>query len=364
MKMYDCGVVIMIEKVIEKIIDSQNKAVISINRELIMLYWEIGNFILEIDTDRDIENTLDVISQELKKSFPEIQGFSQKNLRYMCKFAEEYKDEEFVRNFTSKISWSHNIILINKIEDLEIRIKYIRKVIENNWSKDKLLREIETEYGICEDICKDNEEEEFLNKEIENNVEHSNLKKEDTLHKVDELEDIKTLNIDLLKDTYLFDFLSFSKEDNERDLEKQIKNHVVDFLIESDLGFAFVGDKYHIKFEEEDYYIDLLFYHLKLRCYVAVKVKIGKFRPEYLGVLSFYLSIADYKLKVKEDNPTIGIILCYDNGKLIVQYAFRENLKDREGIEYKLSEDITGKFKGALPEVKDIGYGVKERLKG
>lgn len=350
----------MIEKMIEKVASSQKKAIISTNRELIMLYWELGNVMLKLSS----QETLEYISQELKKGFPEIQGFYQKNLKYMCKFAEEYKEEEFIKNFASRISWSHNIILINKIEDLDIRIKYIKKIIENNWSKDKLIKEIETEYGICEDISKGCMEEEFLNKEPEDKINNIDFKKVEDESEINESEDKKTLDSELLKDTYLFDFLNFSKEDNERDLENQIKRNILDFLIESDLGFSFVGDKYHIKVEEEDYYIDLLFYHLKLRSYVVVKLKIGKFRPEYLGVLGFYLSIVDYKLKSKEDDPAIGIILCYDNGKLIVQYAFKENLKDREGIEYKLSEEITGRFKERLPEVKDIGYGVKERLKG
>lgn len=354
----------MIEKIREKVVNSQKKAIISANRELIMLYWELGNLILKIDTDETLEYTLEIISQDLKKNFPDIQGFYQKNLKYMCKFAEEYKDEEFIKNFASRISWSHHIILINKIEDIDVRIKYIKKIIENNWSKDRVIREIETEYGICEDVYRNDTEENLLNKEIDDKNDYNNSKKIEEDGEITELTDEKALDNELLKDGYLFDFLNFSEEDSERDLEKQIKEKVLDFLIESDLGFAFIGDKYHIKVEKEDYYIDILFYHLKLRCYVAVKLKIGEFRPEYLGVLGFYLSIVDCKLKSKEDNPTIGIMLCYDNGKLIVQYAFKESLKDKEGIEYKLSEEITSQFKGSLPEVKDIGYGVKERLKG
>ena len=170
------------------------------------------------------------------------------------------------------------------------------------------------------------------------------------------------LSAQMLKDPYILDLLNFSEKIDERELEKQIIDYVIKFFIELGTGFAYVGNKYHLRVAGGDYYIDLLFYNLKLRCYVCVELKIGRFKPEYLGKLSFYLSLIDDSLKRQEDSSAIGIILCKDEDKLIVQYAFKGTTNLGEDTEYILTKDIPDEFKCILPTVREIGDGIKNKL--
>jgi len=387
LKETDNEYLLFLSKLKNKIISSQQDAVISVNKELLMFYWEIGNLILDKKKEQgwqeDIVNSL---SNDLKATFPDMMGLSEKNIRYICKFAEEYKDKKFIQEAAAQISWSHNLILMDKISDLNKTISYINKIIENGWSKNVLLNKIELEYGVeaGEDI-EDNILESNTN---ENNIREDNIISSKTVELQDITEDVEEdymnendlhasndidfkdilsiarseLSVQILKDPYILDLLNFSEKLNERDLEKQLINHITKFFIELDKGFAFVGSKYHLPVVEGDYYIDLLFYNLKLRCYVAVELKIGKFKPEYLGKLSFYLSLVDDSLKKKEDSSAIGIILCKDEDKLIVQYAFKGATGLEEDKEYMLTKNIPEEFKSTLPTVKELGDGIKNKL--
>lgn len=382
LKKADNEYVLFLSELKNKIISTQQDAVISVNKELLMFYWEIGNLILnkknEQGWEEDIINTL---SNDLKVVFPDMQGLSEKNIRYMCKFAEEYEDKKFIQEVAAQISWSHNLILMDKISDLNKTISYINKIIKNGWSKNVLLNNIELEYGIGEaaaaednilqnNITENNiinsknvEIEEIADGVVEDYTSSYNIDGNNNMNFKDMLSVARPeLSVQILKDPYILDLLNFSEKLTERDLEKQLIDYITKFFIELDKGFAFVGSKYHLPVAGGDYYIDLLFYNLKLRCYVAVELKIGKFKPEYLGKLSFYLSLIDDSLKREGDSSAVGVILCKDEDKLIVQYAFKGTTELREDTEYMLTKNIPEEFKSILPTVKEIGDGIKNKL--
>lgn len=378
---------LFLNKIKNRIIISQQEAVIAVNKELLMLYWEIGSLILEKKNEQGWEeDIINILSNDLKTVFPDMQGLSEKNIRYMCKFAEEYKDEKFIQQVAAQISWSHNLILMDKISDLNKTISYINKIIENGWSKNVLLNKIELEYGIGEGrILEDNDiEENILGNNVTEDkiIDSKNIELEDIKAHIatecttknddgeDNIIDFKDvlpisrseLSAQMLKDPYVLDLLNFSEKIDERDLEKQLIDHVIKFFIELGTGFAYVGNKYHLRVAGGDYYIDLLFYNLKLRCYVCVELKIGRFKPEYLGKLSFYLSLIDDSLNRQEDSSAIGVIICKDGDKLIVQYAFKGTTDLGEDTEYILTKDIPDEFKCSLPTVREIGDGIKNKL--
>ncbi len=384
LKEYSKEYVVFLNNLKDKIINSQQKAVMSVNIELLMLYWNIGNLILKKQSEGILQDIIiDELSKDLKIAFPNMQSFSEKNLKYMCKFAEEYKDEKFVKQVASKISWSHNIVLIDKVSDYNKKIYYINKIVENSWEKNTLFNQIELEFETDENLEENNNLEDIAqeqsndiehisiieNKPILNDTEEYNITLEEIVednkdYSEDENDSQDNISIQLLKDSYILDFLTFLEEEAEKDLEKQFKNHVTKYFLELNSGFAFVGNDYHIEVQEEDYYVGLLFYNLKIRCYVNIELKIGSFRPEYLGKLSFYLSLIDDKLKREHDKPAIGIVLCKDEEKLIVQYAFKDITKSEKDTEYSLTQDIPKEFKSSLPTVKEIGLGIKEKFKG
>lgn len=323
-----------------KIIDSQRKAVIAVNTEIIMLYWEIGNLILEKQGSYGWgSKIIDNLAMDLKGAFPEIKGFSSRNLKYMRKLADEYRDIEFVQQVVAQISWSHNIILMDKVADIEIRKWYIQKSIENGWSRNILLNQIS--YNLYE------------RQALENKI--TNFDK--TL--VDPQSELATQT---LKDPYVFDFLTLSEDAKEKDLEAQLVKHITKFLLELGSGFAFVGNQYHLEIGGDDYYIDLLFYHLKLRCYVVIELKTGKFKPEYAGKLNFYLSAVDDLLKTENDNPSIGIILCKEKNKLIAEYALKDMTKPIGVSEYKILQNIPEELKSSLPTVEEIEEELEKEL--
>jgi len=370
-----------LNKLKNKIINSQQDAVISVNKELIMFYWQIGNLILdEMEKQGWNEEIINSLSNDLKSSFPEVIGLSEKNIRYMCKFAKEYKNKEFIQEVASQISWSHNLILMDKVTGLNKTIEYINKIIENGWSKNVLLNKIELEYGVEEDEATENNisesstsDNDIINsKDIEiKDLTEDTVEKQETVKNLDEDNSIDfkdilptahpELSAQILKDPYILDLLNFSEKLDERDLEKQLIDCVTKFFIELDKGFALVGNNYHLPVKEGDYYVDMLFYNLRLRCYIAVELKIGKFKRECLGKLGFYLSLIDDSLKKKEDSSAVGIVLCKDEDKLIVQYAFNGStaLEDKE---YMLTKNIPEEFKHVLPTVKEIGDGIKNKL--
>ncbi|MGL5152841.1 MAG: PDDEXK nuclease domain-containing protein [Clostridium sp.] len=312
--------------------NSRQKALLSINRELLILYWNIGQIILNFQNKEGWgAKVIDNIADEIKRDFPDLKGFSSRNLKYMRKFALEYQEIEFVQQVVAQIPWSHNVVLMDRVTDINHRVWYIKKTKENGWSRNTLVHQIESN----------------LFHRQNNEVKTSNF-----MEKLDAPNN--TLAVEVLKDPYIFDFISMTEEMNERDIEKQLVKKVTKLLLELGSGFAFIGNQYKLNVGGDDYYLDLLFYNLKLRCYVVVELKTGKFKPEYAGKLNFYLSAVDDTLKTEIDNPSIGIILCKEKNKLVAEYSLKDMTKPIGVSEYKLLEEIPEDLKGTLPSIEEI----------
>jgi len=321
-----------LKEITEQIKKSQTKALNSINQELTVLYYGIGRVIYQ---KKEIEGwgskIIKQLSSDLKSELPKVKGFSERNIMFMLRFYKEYQEVEIVKLPVSlfQVSWSHNIILIQKIKDVELRYWYIQKTLQDGWSRDTLIQKIKQEIH----------------------------KKEGKL-----ISNFKTIlpstNSELVqqsfKDPYLFDFLTMAEPFRERELELNLVKHMEKFLLELGSGFAFVGRQYHLEVSDKDFYIDLLFYHLKLRCYVVIELKKGEFKPSYSGQINFYCSVVDDVLAHENDNPTIGLILCQEKDEIVAEYSLR-NMSQPIGIsEYELTEALPKEFASSLPTIEMI----------
>ncbi|MCX6073620.1 MAG: PDDEXK nuclease domain-containing protein [Campylobacterales bacterium] len=309
---------------------SQQKAFSAINQEMIMLYSHIGAMIEQKQKELGWgAKVIDKLSQDILREFPNMSGFSTRNLKRMVRFFKEYKDDfEKVPLTVAQIPWTHNIILIEKIKDKKLRYWYIQKILENGWSKDVLTLMIKSEVHKREGSLVSN---------------FKNI--------------LPPLESDLVqqsfKDPYRFDFLTITEPFREKELENSLIKHMEKFLIELGSGFAFVGRQYKLEIGDDDFYIDLLFYHLKLRCFVVVELKKGKFKPEYSGQVNFYCSAVDSVLAQKEDKPTIGLILCQEKNEIVAEYFLR-NMSQPIGIsEYQLTEILPKEFESCLPTIEN-----------
>lgn len=320
-----------------RINSSQLRASLSVNRELILLYWDIGKLILERQSSQGWgSKIIDRIASDLKNEFPDIKGFSPRNLKYMTTMAREYKDEAFVQQVVAQIPWGHNVRILDYIKDPVEREWYIRKTIENGWSRNVLVHQIES-------ALYHRQGQAITNFEQTLPVPQSDLARQ------------------ILKDPYVFDFLSLGEEASERELEKALINHIKEFLLELGSGFAFVGSQYHLEIGKKDYYIDLLFYHLKLRSYVVIDLKMTDFEPEFAGKMNFYLSAVDDLLRHPSDNKTIGIIMCKSRDKITVEYAVRDINKPVGISSYLLTKMLPEDLKTNLPAIEDLEAELKKR---
>lgn len=314
---------------------SQYKAMQAINKELIYMYWNIGKIIL---TNSEWGNKfIDNLSIDLKLEFPNINGFSIRNLKNMKKFAEEYPDFEFVQSITAQITWTHNVLLLDKIKDIEIRKWYINETVKNGWSVNLLEMQINSRLYERQAIA-----------EKVTNFEST-------------LPDIQSdLAKQTMKDPYLFDFISLKGKVREVEIEEAMVSKIKNVLVELGKGFAFVGEQYKITVSEKDYFIDLLFYHLKLKCYIVVELKARDFEPTDAGQLNFYLSAIDDLVKDESDNPSIGLLLCKKKDNFTAEYALR-NISSPIGVsEYKLLEDIPEYLQAQLPKAEEIELHIRD----
>ena len=313
-----------------RILQAQVRAVISVNRELVLLYWQIGRDILNRQQQRGWgAKVIDNIAGDLQKAFPEMKGFSPRNLKYMRSFAEAYPDEQFVQQVVAQIPWGHNLRILDAVKVPVEREWYIRQTIEQGWSRNMLVHQIESALYRRQGKADTNFSRTLPNPQSE-------------------------LAQQLLKDPYNFDFISLGREAQERELEKALIDRIRDFLLELGVGFAFVGSQYHLEVEGEDFYIDLLFYHLRLRCFVVIDLKVEAFKPEFSGKMSFYVSAVDDLLKHRDDMPTIGIILCKNKKQKIVEYALRDMNKPIGVSTYQLREALPERLQGSLPTVEQL----------
>lgn len=312
-----------------KIRAAQVRAIAAVNREMLFLYWDIGKSILERQKlYKWGSKIVDQLGEDLRAEYPEMEGLSKRNLLYMRQFALSYPDFEIVQAPLAQISWYHNITLLQKCPDETRRFWYAAAALENGWSRDVLVHQIETNLYERQGGAPTN----F----------HATLPKPDS-----------DLAQQTLKDPYIFDFLTIAKEAREKDLEAQLMKHITRFLLELGTGFAFVGNQFLLPIEDDTYKIDLLFYHLKLRCYVAIDLKMKKFKPADAGQMNFYLSALDDLVKAPTDNPSIGIILCKDKKNVVVEYALRDLNKPIGVSSYLLAEALPDDLQSNLPTVED-----------
>lgn len=320
-----------------KIRSSQIKATVAVNRELIKLYWEIGEEIVEKQEKEGWgTKVLERVARELQNEFPGIEGFSRTNLFRMKAFYSAYaKVPQLVGQLEQipvfYIPWGHNVVLLESLKYMEERLWYASKAIEHGWSRS------------------------MLRVWIENNL-YKREGKAITNFKTALPAPQSDLAQQSLKDPYVFDFLTLNKDHLENELEEGLVNHIQKFLIELGQGFAFVGQQYPIKAGKKDLYIDLLFYHLTLRCYIVVELKAGEFDSRDAGQMSAYLSAVDDQLKHEDDELTIGIILCKIKDNVFAEYVLR-NFNRPIGVaefEVKLVEKLPKEFKSSLPTVEEI----------
>lgn len=309
---------------------AQQRAALAVNRELVLLYWQIGNDILAKQAKQGWgAKVIERLSHDLRVSFPDMQGFSPRNLKYMRAFAEAWPDESFVQGVLAQLPWYHQLALLDKLPDSKARSWYAAQAIENNWSRNVLVIQIETRLR------------ERCGSAVTNFA--ATLPKPQS-----------DLARESLKDPYRFDFLGLTEEAQERAVEGALVKHVTSFLLELGAGFAFVGRQVLLDVGGDEFFIDLLFYHLKLRCYVVVELKGGKFKPEHLGQLSFYLTAVDRQVKSEQDNPTIGLLLCKSKNKIVAEYALGDKTQPMGVAEYQLLQSLPEQLQSSLPTIEQI----------
>lgn len=322
-----------------RVATSRYKAALSANREMILLYHHIGTEILRSQDKHGWgAKIIAQLSRDLRSEFPEMKGFSPQNLKYMKRFAEEYSFEEIGQQAVDQLPWGHNIALMYEIQDKKEREFYIQKTKEHGWTRNILSMQIETNLYKREGKA-------ITNFSTKLPAPHSDLANA------------------TLRNPYMFDFLSLGKDAHEREVEKALVAHIERFLIELGEGFAFLGRQYHLQVEDQDFYLDLLFYHIKLRSFLVVELKSGKFKPEYAGKMNFYLSAVDDLLRQPGDNPSIGLILCRSKVGVLAEYALRDMSKPIGLAEYKLTELLPKEIKTLLPTIEELEVELSKELK-
>lgn len=309
---------------------AQQRAALAVNRELVELYWQIGRDILARQAEQGWgAKVIERLAHDLRTAFPDMKGFSRANLMYMRAFAEAWPDPAIVQQAVGQLPWGHNLVLLSKLKEPTERLAYAHAAIEHGWSRNVLNIHIETRLL------------ERTGKAITNFKQRLPAPQSD-------------LAIESLKDPYRFDFLGLGEEAQEREIEKALVQHVTDFLLELGAGFAFVGRQVLLDVGGDEFFIDLLFYHLKLRCYVVIELKAGKFKPEHLGQLSFYLTAVDEQVRHPDDGPTIGLLLCKAQNKVVAEYALRSNTQPLGVAEYQLVESLPAELQTSLPSIEQI----------
>ncbi|HAM38934.1 MAG TPA: DUF1016 domain-containing protein [Elusimicrobia bacterium] len=320
----------------QRIRSAQYEALKKVNKELISLYWDIGKIIEERQKGKSWgKSIVENIAIDLQTEFPGIQGFSTQNIWYMRQFYNTYSKKPILQPLVGEISWTKHLIVMSKCKnDLE-REFYIRMTRRYGWTKN------------------------VLNLKIEDKTYEKTILAQTSFNKTLP-EKIRNQAKLAVKDEYTFDFLELGEEHSERELEKAIVAKIEIFLREMGGMFAFLGSQYRIEVNNEEYFIDLLLYHRILKCLVAIELKIGKFLPEYVGKMQFYLALLDDKVKTPDENPSIGIILCKTKDKTIVEYALRETKKPIGVASFKMMPTLPNNLRGKLPSPEQISEILKD----
>jgi predicted nuclease of restriction endonuclease-like (RecB) superfamily len=326
------GYAALLEDIKARVRAAQLKAGLAVNRELVLLYWHIGREILaRQEREGWGAKVIDRLSRDLSHEFPDMRGFSPRNLLFMRAFAAGYADETIVKQLVSLLPWGHVVRLLQAVKPPAEREWYARAAVEHGWSRNVLVHQIET--GLYH----------RQGKALTNFKRTLPAPQSDLAQQV-------------LKDPYTFDFLTLGAAARERDIEQGLVRHVARFLLELGSGFAFVGEQYRFEVSDKEFLIDLLLYHTRLHCYVVVELKAGEFKPEHAGQLNFYLSAVDDRIKTAGDNPSIGILLCAAKDKLIVEYALRDVKKPIGVAEWRtrLVRSLPRQYKGSLPTIEEL----------
>lgn len=319
-----------------KIRNSQYEAMRAVNKTLINLYWGIGQEIYNQQQEKGWgKSIVEVLAKELKKEFPDVQGFSASNLWRMRNFYLTYKDIENLAPLVREISWTKNIAIVEKCKDLLEREFYIKMTKKYGWTKDVLINHIENKTY----------EKYLLN---QTNFDKALPEKYINQAKL------------AVKDEYMFDFLELSEEHSEKELERALVDNIKGFLEEMGGNFAFMGSQYHLNVGGDDFYIDLLLYHRSLKSLIAIELKIGEFKPEFVGQLQFYLTALDKQIKMEHENPSIGIIICKSKNRTVVEYALSDSDKPIGVSTYQIRDTLPEQMKNLLPSPEEI----KKRLEG
>ncbi len=316
----------------QNFINSRIKAVRAINSELIILYWNIGKLILERQKEYGWgKSIVEKLSKDLQKELPNQSGFSSRNLWDMRRFYERYQNEPKLRQLVAEIPWGHHLLILNKIVDFKEAHYYFKASSELGWSRNVLLNQINAD---------------LFHRVLPENKQH-NFNRVLPAHLAEQADEA-------IKSDYYLDFLGLQKPVLEKELESKMIEYIRDLLIELGYGFAYLGNQYKIKLGNNEYFIDLLFYHRKLQCLIAIELKVGKFEPEYAAKLNYYLEVLDDTVKLKHENPSIGILLCAEQDNIEVEYALRIVNKPIGVAKYQLTHELPVELKGELPESKEF----------
>ena len=327
-----------VENIKKRVLSAQYEALKKVNRELIELYWSIGKDITqkqeEFSWGKSIVKNL---SNDLQKEFVGIKGFSIQNLWNMRQFYLEYQDNEKLQPLVREISWTKNVVIFQKSKDVLEREFYIKMTKKFGWTKNVLINQIENKAY----------EKHLLNQTNFNKTIQEKYQYQASL---------------AVKDSYNFGFLDLSDKHSERELELGLIRNIREFLAQMGSDFTFIGNQYKLEVANEEYFIDLLLYHRRLKALIAIELKIGKFKPEYAGKMSFYLSILNETVKLSDENPSIGIIICKDKNRTTVEYALKENSQPMGVTTYQLSNSLPDNLEAYLPSRDEIEKNLIEFL--
>jgi predicted nuclease of restriction endonuclease-like (RecB) superfamily len=314
----------------EQVRQSRQSASLSVNKALILLYHHIGTVIRQNQNNNGWgAKVIDTLAADLKSAFPDMKGLSRRNLDYMRKFAEIWTDEQILQQLVAKLPWGHNTVLIDKLKTPEVRIWYANKTIENGWSRNVLVHQIES-------------------KLIE--------RQGNAITNFDSTIPAPTSELarDTFKSPYIFDFLKLGEESLERDIEDALTEKIKKFLLELGTGFSFVGKQVRLDVGGDDFYIDLLFFHINLNRYVVIELKAGDFKPEHAGQLNFYLTAVDEQVKLDRHEPSIGLLLCKNRNKLVAEYALRTAANPIGIAEYQINDKLPKEIEEQLPAIERL----------
>jgi predicted nuclease of restriction endonuclease-like (RecB) superfamily len=315
-----------------RIVKERIKAVMSANAAMVILYWDIGNAILKHQKKEGWgTKVIDRLSHDLKVLFPDMGGFSPRNLKYMRKFAEVWPTRKIVQEVLAQISWFHNLALIEKLSGRRLRLWYAQEALNQGWSRNTLVFQIESAL-------------------------HNRVRRTTNNFRLTLPPNESDMANQIFKDPYLFDFLGTDAPRREAELEQKLIDHIQHFLLELGQGFAFVGRKLLLEVGDREFFPDLVFYHLKLRRYVVIELKIGEFKPSHIGQLNLYLNVVDDILRHPDDKPTIGLLLVKDKNRTIVEYAL-SGIKKPIGVakwERQITQSLPEELKSSLPTIEEI----------